>query len=263
MNWVLGLGSALYSVSPSRANNRCLARWPASSAGLPAGDRDWIESAACSAGSARPAGIARACGRNWLRSRRRRPHPSQRLCRLRRPGSRRWNSPSPVPLPSPHRLAWTPRSRNRQSTGPNAWRQPRRRAPLSKALPRKPRWRRRHSRNRSSQPLLRMFPRKRSDHGRSRASRLRPAGTQKIAAAIKRWFTEGNVPVKIGVLVLFVGVAAALRFAVVQGYFTMPIEVRLALIAAGALVGLAWAGASASGVQRSASACRVARWACC
>ena len=55
-----------------------------------------------------------------------------------------------------------------------------------------------------------------------------PGWDDKITAAIKRWFTEGNVPVKIGVLVLFAGVAAALRYAAVQGYFTMPIEVRLA-----------------------------------
>ena len=64
----------------------------------------------------------------------------------------------------------------------------------------------------------------------------KPGWDEKITAAIKRWFTEGNVPVKIGVLVLFAGVAAALRYAAAQGYFTLPIEVRLALIAGGALV---------------------------
>lgn len=56
--------------------------------------------------------------------------------------------------------------------------------------------------------------------------------------AIKRWFTEGNVPVKIGVLVLFAGVAAALRFAAAEGYFTLPIGLRLSLIAAASLAGL-------------------------
>jgi uncharacterized membrane protein len=65
-----------------------------------------------------------------------------------------------------------------------------------------------------------------------------PGWDQKLAARIKAWFTEGNVPVKIGVLVLFVGVAAALRYAVSQGYFTVPIEVRLALIAAGGVAAL-------------------------
>ena len=57
---------------------------------------------------------------------------------------------------------------------------------------------------------------------------------------IKRWFTEGNVPVKIGVLVLFAGVAAALRYAAMQGYFTFPIEARLIVIAVAALAGLAF-----------------------
>ncbi len=56
---------------------------------------------------------------------------------------------------------------------------------------------------------------------------------------LRSWFTEGNVPVKLGVLVLFVGVAAALKYAVEQGWFTFPIEFRLLGIALGGLVGLA------------------------
>lgn len=71
------------------------------------------------------------------------------------------------------------------------------------------------------------------------AAPFEPGLVEKAAAAVKRWFTEGNVPVKIGVLVLFAGVAAALRYAAAQGYFTFPIEFRMAAIAAGALVGLA------------------------
>jgi len=58
------------------------------------------------------------------------------------------------------------------------------------------------------------------------------------SAKIKGWFTEGNVPVKIGVLVLLFGVAAALRYAAAEGYFTLPIEARLAVIAGAALLGL-------------------------
>ncbi|HTA65971.1 MAG TPA: DUF2339 domain-containing protein [Xanthomonadaceae bacterium] len=65
-----------------------------------------------------------------------------------------------------------------------------------------------------------------------------PGLVEKLAATIKRWFTEGNVPVKVGVLVFFVGIAAALRYAVAQGYFTLPIEVRLALIGGAGLAGL-------------------------
>ena len=65
-----------------------------------------------------------------------------------------------------------------------------------------------------------------------------PGWLEILLARIKSWFTEGNVPVKIGVLVLLFGVAAALKYAAAQGYFTLPIEVRLALIGAAALAGL-------------------------
>lgn len=71
-----------------------------------------------------------------------------------------------------------------------------------------------------------------------KAASQEPAFIERVLAAIKRWFTEGNVPVKIGVLVLFAGVAAALRFAAAEGYFTLPIGWRLSLIATAALAGL-------------------------
>ncbi|MGB0135439.1 DUF2339 domain-containing protein, partial [Dokdonella sp.] len=58
---------------------------------------------------------------------------------------------------------------------------------------------------------------------------------------IKAWFTEGNVPVKIGMLVLFAGVAALLKYAADEGWFTLPIELRLAGIAAAALAALVFA----------------------
>ena len=56
--------------------------------------------------------------------------------------------------------------------------------------------------------------------------------------AIKRWFTVGNVPVKIGMLVLLAGVAALLKYASDQGWLTVPIELRLAGISAAAIAGL-------------------------
>jgi uncharacterized membrane protein len=56
--------------------------------------------------------------------------------------------------------------------------------------------------------------------------------------AIKRWFTVGNVPVKIGMLVLLAGVAALLKYASDQGWLSVPIELRLAGISAAALAGL-------------------------
>ena len=61
---------------------------------------------------------------------------------------------------------------------------------------------------------------------------------ERIVGTIKRWFTEGNVPVKIGMLVLLAGVAALLKYASDQGWLNAPIELRLAAIAAGALGGL-------------------------
>jgi uncharacterized membrane protein len=59
---------------------------------------------------------------------------------------------------------------------------------------------------------------------------------------VKRWFTEGNVPVKVGVLVLFLGVAALLKYANDAGWLRVPVEVRLAGIALAALaaLGFAW-----------------------
>lgn len=53
--------------------------------------------------------------------------------------------------------------------------------------------------------------------------------------AVKRWFTEGNVPVKIGMLVLLAGVAALLKYVSDQGWLVLPIELRLAGITVGAL----------------------------
>ncbi|GGJ99058.1 DUF2339 domain-containing protein [Luteimonas terricola] len=68
-----------------------------------------------------------------------------------------------------------------------------------------------------------------------------PDPFDRFAAAVRRWFTEGNVPVKVGVLVLLAGVAALLRYASNQGWLTLPIGLRLAAIAAAALAALAFA----------------------
>lgn len=62
----------------------------------------------------------------------------------------------------------------------------------------------------------------------------------KLAAALKRWFSEGNVPVKVGVLVLFAGVAALLKYAADEGWLRLPIELRLAGIALAAIAALAF-----------------------
>ncbi|HET7845203.1 MAG TPA: DUF2339 domain-containing protein [Xanthomonadales bacterium] len=73
----------------------------------------------------------------------------------------------------------------------------------------------------------------------ARTSREPPAESPGgLGGLLKRWFTEGNVPVKIGVLVLFFGIASALKYAVEQGFFSFPIEMRLAGIALFAMAGL-------------------------
>ncbi len=58
---------------------------------------------------------------------------------------------------------------------------------------------------------------------------------------VRGWFTEGNVPVKIGMLVLFFGVASLLKYASDQGWVQVPIELRLAAVAAAAIAGLVFA----------------------
>jgi uncharacterized membrane protein len=68
-----------------------------------------------------------------------------------------------------------------------------------------------------------------------------PSAGERFAAAIKRWFTEGNVPVKVGVIVLFLGIGALLKYAADQHWLKMPIELRFAGIAASAIVALGFA----------------------
>ena len=59
-------------------------------------------------------------------------------------------------------------------------------------------------------------------------------------AWLKRWFSEGNVPVKVGMLVLFAGVAALLKYATDEGWLRLPVELRLAGIALAAIAALAF-----------------------
>ncbi len=77
----------------------------------------------------------------------------------------------------------------------------------------------------------------------SRASSPKPTqtGGDGLATRMRRWFTHGNVPVRIGVLVTFIAVAALLRYAGEQGWLSAPIEVRLSLVALAAIAALAFA----------------------
>lgn len=75
--------------------------------------------------------------------------------------------------------------------------------------------------------------------------RREPAGPDAVTRAVRRikqWFGEGNVPVKIGMLVLFAGVAALLKYASDAGMLRVPIGLRLSLVALAAIIalGLGW-----------------------
>lgn len=67
-----------------------------------------------------------------------------------------------------------------------------------------------------------------------------PDLADRIGSTLRSWFFEGNVPVKLGVLLLFLGLAAAMRYAVEQGLISFPIELRLAAIAGLGVAGLVW-----------------------
>src|SRR5690606_33917162 len=69
----------------------------------------------------------------------------------------------------------------------------------------------------------------------------RPDPFEVAVRAVKRWFTSGNVPVKVGMLVLLAGVAALLKYASDQGWLSGPIPLRLAGSAAASLAALAFA----------------------
>ena len=74
----------------------------------------------------------------------------------------------------------------------------------------------------------------------ARASRAvtREDRMEVVSRRIRQWFSTGNVPVKVGMLVLLAGVAALLKYASDQGWLRLPIELRLAGVAFAALAGL-------------------------
>ncbi|MEO7067660.1 MAG: DUF2339 domain-containing protein [Rhodanobacter sp.] len=71
---------------------------------------------------------------------------------------------------------------------------------------------------------------------------MQPDAASILISRIKHWFTEGNVPVKIGILVLFAGVAALLKYAADAGMLQVPISLRLSLVALAAIgaLGFGW-----------------------
>lgn len=69
----------------------------------------------------------------------------------------------------------------------------------------------------------------------ARQARPRPAQPSGFGRWLRRWFTAGNVPVKVGVLVLMIGMAALLRYVTEQGWLSFPIELRLSAVVVAAL----------------------------
>lgn len=67
-----------------------------------------------------------------------------------------------------------------------------------------------------------------------------PSGFDRLLQRVWHWFTEGNVPVKVGMLVLFAGVAALLKYASDAGLLHTPPALRVSLIALAAMGGLAF-----------------------
>lgn len=82
-------------------------------------------------------------------------------------------------------------------------------------------------------PVHRPLPRRREREPREIESKV-----GEWLQAAKGWLFGGNLVAKIGLMILFIGVAFLLRFA--SAYVVVPIEVRLAGIAAGAIAMLGW-----------------------
>ncbi len=69
-----------------------------------------------------------------------------------------------------------------------------------------------------------------------------PSHMDRFVQTVKNWFTTGNVPVKVGVVVSFFGVAFLLKYSVDRKLVVLPIELRLLAVAAVAigLLALGW-----------------------
>ncbi len=64
---------------------------------------------------------------------------------------------------------------------------------------------------------------------------IEPNGFDRFLQSARAFLFEGNVPVKLGLLVSLFGVAALIRFAANEGWLTVPIPYRIAAIAAAAI----------------------------
>ncbi len=78
----------------------------------------------------------------------------------------------------------------------------------------------------------------RIDYPAYTARRDEPDAVGNLFNAVKNWFTEGNVPVKVGMVLVIIGMGALLKWAADQNLFSIPLEVKLAIVAAFGLAGL-------------------------
>ncbi len=74
----------------------------------------------------------------------------------------------------------------------------------------------------------------------SRAAPAEPDAIEKIAARLRAFLFEGNVPVKLGLLVSLFGVAALIRYAASAGWLSVPVSMRYAGIALAAIAMLVY-----------------------
>src|SRR5690606_5844971 len=58
-----------------------------------------------------------------------------------------------------------------------------------------------------------------------------PSALERALAALTRWFTTGNVPVKVGVLLSVFGVGFLVKEAIDRNWIILPLELRLVLVA--------------------------------
>lgn len=72
------------------------------------------------------------------------------------------------------------------------------------------------------------------------ATATQPDWQARASRLIRQWLFEGNIPVKIGMLILLIGAGAALRYAAQTGLFSLPMPLRLAIAALAALGMLGW-----------------------
>lgn len=70
----------------------------------------------------------------------------------------------------------------------------------------------------------------------------RPSIVESAIRIATKWLTTGNIPVKVGVIISFVGVSFLLKYAIDRRLLVVPLEVRLLAVAAAALVllGIGW-----------------------